>query len=217
MTALPEPARPRRGPYRTGIKRRQEILESATRVFGQHGFIGGTLRHIADEVGVSPAALMRHFATKEELLIAVLRDSDARNGEALFGDKQGLDYFDSSPRLVEHNLGHRGMVELLLTVATEATNVEHPARPHMMDRYDQHVRELVERLSEARDRGDIRDLTDVEIEREARGYIALMDGLELQWLLDPEFDLLGAWEYHYLNARHRWTDGLTPNPADPER
>ena len=39
-----------------------------------------------------------------------------------------------------------------------------------------------------------------------------MDGLELQWLLDPDFDLLSAWEYHYLQTRARWTgDAVTPH------
>jgi len=197
-----------RGPYRNGIRRRAEILESATRVFGRHGFIGGTLRHIADEVGVSPAALSRHFPTKEDLLIEVLRGSDARNAADLFDGTRGLARLDNSARLVARNMQNRGLVELLLSVATEASNVEHPARPHMTSRYTAHVSDLIERLREARADGEIADLTDTDIEREARGYIAMMDGLELQWLLDPDFDLLGTWEYHYEQFRERWTAGV---------
>jgi hypothetical protein len=71
----------------------------------------------------------------------------------------------------------------------------------MTDRYAAHTAQLAEKLGEARDAGEIRNLSDLEIEREVRGYIALMDGLELQWLLDPDFDLLGAWKYHYENAQ----------------
>ena len=217
MAALPEPSRHIRGPYRSGIRRRGEILDSATRVFGQHGYAGGTLKQIAEDVGCSPAALVRHFATKEDLLIAVLLNSDARNGEELFGASEGIADFDNSVRLVAHNIEHRGLVELLLTVATEASNHDHPAHPHMVERYARHVDNLSRRLRDARERGEIRRFTDQEIEYEARGFVAHMDGLELQWLLDPEFDLLGAWTYHYLNSRRRWTEGIPPErlPTEP--
>jgi AcrR family transcriptional regulator len=210
-------ARAPRGPYRTGIRRRGEIIDSATRVFGRHGFARGTLREIAAEVGVSPAALMRHFATKEELLIAVLQASEEADSEQFFGGATGMEHFDHSSRLVAKNARNRGLVELLLTVATEASHPDHPARPFMRARYQSHVEGLAAHLRTARDRGEIRPLTDAEIEHEARGYIALMDGLELQWLLDPDFDLLSAWEYHYLQTRARWTrDAVTPR-RDPEK
>jgi AcrR family transcriptional regulator len=204
--STPSPAS-RRGPYRNGVRTRHEILESATRVFAQRGFIGGTLRQIADEVGVSPAALLRHFASKEELLAEVLATSDARNGEELFGDREGLAYFDRSGALVRRNVENRRLVELLLTVKTEASDPAHPARPFMERRSDTYVTQLSAQLRTARDRGEIGAFTDEELEKEVHGYIALMDGLELQWLLDPELDLVSLWDRHYAGLRGRWIAG----------
>lgn len=83
-----------RGPYQNGIRRRREIVESATRVFASYGFTSGSLRRIADEVGVTPAALTRHFGNKEGLLSAVLakwdRDAKIRNSPDIRGQLQWL-------------------------------------------------------------------------------------------------------------------------------
>lgn len=208
------PEAPRkRGPYRTGIRRRAEIIEAATAVFGEHGFAGATLAQIAAGVGVSPQAIVKHFGSKEGLLTAVLEASDAHNARLHFADLRGLEYFDASGRLVRHNMRNRGLVELLLTVAAESTGPSHPARDHMVARYRRFTADTAGRLREARDAGEIGTFTDEELEVEARGYIALMDGLELQWLLDPSFDLGSAWDRHYMGLRERWIAGPRSEPG----
>ncbi len=67
-----------RGPYRTGIKRRREIVDAASRIFARYGYAGGSLRQIAGDVGVTPAALARHFDNKYGLLQAVLTHWEKR-------------------------------------------------------------------------------------------------------------------------------------------
>ena len=62
-----------RGPYRTGIRRREQIIATAITVFGEYGYAGGSIRTIADRVGVSHVTLLQHFGTKEGLLTAVLQ------------------------------------------------------------------------------------------------------------------------------------------------
>ncbi len=52
----------RRGPYRSGIKRRREIIDAASLVFARYGYAGASLRQMADDVGVTAAAFSRHFA-----------------------------------------------------------------------------------------------------------------------------------------------------------
>ena len=117
------PAVPR-GPYKNGIKRRREILESAARVFALHGYAGGSLREIANEVGVTPAALIRHFESKESLLVAVL-EYWAKEGdtEVPMGD-DGLGYFTRFPHLMEYHTKNRGLIALFLvqTILQAAPN-----------------------------------------------------------------------------------------------
>ena len=63
-----------RGSYRTGIRRRQQIIEAATRHFAQRGYVGASLRDVAADVGVTAGAILRHFGTKEALHGAVVME-----------------------------------------------------------------------------------------------------------------------------------------------
>ncbi len=56
----------------SGEERRRLIIESAAKLFSQHGFRGTTTREIARAVGVSEATVFKHFATKEELYTAII-------------------------------------------------------------------------------------------------------------------------------------------------
>jgi AcrR family transcriptional regulator len=51
---------------------RAEVLTAARQLFGERGFEGTTLTAIAAKVGVSPAALLRHAPTKQELFEAAM-------------------------------------------------------------------------------------------------------------------------------------------------
>ncbi|HWD07391.1 MAG TPA: TetR/AcrR family transcriptional regulator [Amycolatopsis sp.] len=194
-----------RGPYQNGIRRRREIIESASRVFASYGFVSGSLRQIAEEVGVTPAALTRHFGSKEGLLSAVLEnwdaDAEARNPP----DVRGLDYFLRLRDAVLYNQAHRGLIELFLTLSAESTHPDHPARQFVRNRYDQVVATGVEHLREARDAGDTVWLADELIEAEVRSLFATMDGIQLQWLIDPDLDLVGVFSRALAQYLHRWT------------
>lgn len=190
----------RRGPYANGIQRRQQILDHAVTVFGQQGYAGGSLRDIAERVGVTAPAIIRLFGSKEGLLTATLARSEEQTPLA---GAHGIDYLEGWGRLPEDNIRNRGLVEMLLTVATEASNPEHPAHDFMVERYRSAVDHLATQLREAAERGDIRPLSRDEIETEARGFVALMDGLEIQWLLDPGMDLVAVHEHHFTRMLDR--------------
>lgn len=53
--------------------RRGEILEAGLAVFAEKGYDRGSMRDIAERVGVSEPALYRHFAGKEELFLTLVR------------------------------------------------------------------------------------------------------------------------------------------------
>jgi AcrR family transcriptional regulator len=52
--------------------RRREIADAGLRILAEQGLGGFTSLAIAREVGVSDAALFRHFATKEAIVLAVI-------------------------------------------------------------------------------------------------------------------------------------------------
>ena len=194
-----------RGPYQKGIRRRREIVDAASRIFARYGY-GGSLRQIANDVGVTPAALARHFGNKYGLLQAVLNhweDDDDHH----FEGAQGLEYFRRLPGLMNYHTTEPGLIELLLTLSTEATDPQHPARTWAVERYRSVVNLGIRYLREARELGEVGPMDDEQIEIESRGVFALMDGMQLQWLLDPSLPVVHMFEVQLNTILERWVRG----------
>jgi len=51
---------------------RQRLHEAALRLFAEHGISGTSLQMIADDIGVTKAAVYYHYKTKDELVIGVV-------------------------------------------------------------------------------------------------------------------------------------------------
>src|ERR1700712_611894 len=51
---------------------RERILSVALRLFASQGYANTSLRQIADELGVTKAALYFHFKTKEDIVTGIL-------------------------------------------------------------------------------------------------------------------------------------------------
>ncbi len=56
-------------------ERRQQILEVAGELFADRGFAGVTTRELAQRLGITEPILYRHFASKEDLWLAVKRQA----------------------------------------------------------------------------------------------------------------------------------------------
>jgi AcrR family transcriptional regulator len=181
-----------RGPYRTGVRRREQIVATAITVFGEYGYAGGSIRTIADGVGISHATLLQHFGSKEGLLTAVLEEWDRRTVEARLADVAGLDYFRRLPEVMGAHLANRGLLELFTTIAAEASSPTHPAHAFISRRYADNLATLATHLQQAVDAGEVAPLTPVEVEVEVRLVTAVLDGIGLQWLLDPSTDVTAS-------------------------
>lgn len=195
-----------RGPYAKGIRRRQQILEAASATFARRGYTNASLREIADAVGVTPAALLRHFGSKEELLLAVLQrwDSGALIKGPRIPPSEGLAYFDVLPVVMDRHREQPGLIELFLALCTEVSDHDHPARSWVVDRYARIVAEAVEALTIAEQRGESVPMAPKQREIEARILYSVMDGLELQWIADPTIDLGAAFRPVFDLTLARW-------------
>lgn len=174
-----------RGEYAKSRARRQEIMEAAVEVFATVGYHKGSLRDVADRVGMSQAGLLHHFPSKEHLLAGVLtrRDDDAR---VLMGEPPptGTDLLRFLVDLAEYNAGHPQLVELHVILSGEGASAEHPLHDYFVQRYELVYTMIRDAFDEAAERGQLRD--GVDPASAARTVIALMDGLQLQWLLHRE-------------------------------
>jgi AcrR family transcriptional regulator len=195
-----------RGPYRTGTRRREQIVAVAISVFGEHGFAGGSIRTIADRVGVSHATLLQHFGSKEGLLTAVLQEWDRQTVEASLADVVGLNYFRRLPEVMAAHLRNRGLLELFTTIAAEATHPGHPAHAFIQHRYTGNLATLAAHLIQAVHAGEVAPLTPTEIDIEVRLLTAVLDGIGLQWLLDPTTDVVASVATYVERTISAWAE-----------
>jgi AcrR family transcriptional regulator len=193
-----------RGPYRPGIRRREQLIAVAIDVFGEHGFAGSSIRAIAEQAGVSHGTLIQHFGSKEGLLMAVLEEWDRRTVENTLTDVSGLDYFRRLPEVMAAHQDNRGLLELFTTIAAEASSPAHPAHTFIAQRYTTNLATLARRLDEAIQVGDVEALTPAQVELEVRLVTATLDGIGLQWLLDPSTDVAGTISTYIDRAIAAW-------------
>ncbi|HSN11586.1 MAG TPA: TetR family transcriptional regulator C-terminal domain-containing protein, partial [Propionibacteriaceae bacterium] len=102
-----------------------------------------------------------------------------------------------------------GTVRLFTTLSAEATDPEHPAHEHFVDRYEAVRRHTTERLAHEQSEGRIPSTVDSAVA--ARLMMAVMDGLQIQWLLDPSLDMDRA--YNDFVDRYFGAVSEDPDPA----
>lgn len=176
----------RRGSYAKGVARREEILQSALDVIGRSGYRNASLKQIAEGVGVTPAALLHYFGSKEELFTAVLRARDERDGlTARLRDP--LDAQSAFLDTIRHNAEVPGVVELFSRLSVDAADPEHPAHPYFLERSAR----LRATIAEAFD-GDAGRRAALDADTTGRVIQAVADGLQLQWMIDPTVDMAGV-------------------------
>lgn len=187
----PAPAAPpvigRAGSYSKGVARRQEILERAIEVFRDRGADGTSLRRIATAIGVSHAALLHYFDSREQLLVAVYEYAESKRDTAkMYGDS--ISALEVLVKAAMINVGVPGMVELYTTLVASSLATEgSPANEFFSARFARIRAELTERLQSEQAEGRIRD--DVDASDMAALIIAASDGLQIQWLLEPSIEL----------------------------
>ncbi|WP_033318674.1 TetR/AcrR family transcriptional regulator [Streptomyces yerevanensis] len=185
-------ARPatRRGPYAKSAQRRAEIVASATAVFAARGYRGGSLREIAKQLGMSLTSVVHHFPSKSALLVAVLENADSASGDSFESDSREKGVAYAVLRYIRRNLERPEMLRLLALMAAEASASDHPAHEWFRDRYERVVTFLATAVRRDQDEGRISNRRHPELI--AAALVALWDGLQLQWLIDPRRDLIAG-------------------------
>lgn len=166
-------------------ERRAEILRAALDVIAERGYRGASLAAVAERVGLTQQGLLHHFPTKEALLVAVLEERD--QWDSVPSSQWRLDLLGT---LVEYNAMRPGIVQTFSALLGESVTEGHPAREFFTTRYTG-VRESMAEVLRA-EYGE-RLPGGLTPERAAPLLVAVLDGLQYQWLLDPEaVDMPGA-------------------------
>ncbi|MBL1100051.1 TetR/AcrR family transcriptional regulator [Streptomyces coffeae] len=165
-----------------GEERRAEIVRAALEVIAERGYRGAALATVAERVGLTQQGLLHYFPTKESLLIAVLEERDQWDTGAARRDG-GAWPLELLTSLVEYNAMRPGIVQTFSALLGESVTEDHPARSYFTRRYDRVRADMADTL-----RGEFGDRlpggqTPEEV---APLLVAVMDGLQFQWLHDPE-------------------------------
>lgn len=178
-----------RGHYTKGRERRQAILESTLEVFSEVGSRGASMSAVARKVGISPALLQYYFGSREDLLQAVITEWDREN--AVRGE--GLTHFGHFLRAIRHNMRIPGVIHLYMTCVVEATDPDHPHREFYTQRYHKLSPGIVEEVRRQQREGVLRE--ELDPDRIARILLATIEGLQIRWLHEPDFDLMEEFLY----------------------
>ncbi|HEY5980027.1 MAG TPA: TetR/AcrR family transcriptional regulator [Microlunatus sp.] len=200
--------------------RKQEILDSALVAFGQKGFYKATLADVASAAGITAAGLLHHFKTKEALLVELLQERDlAGLQESADGElPRGRALLQHSVDTMGRNMTRPVTTQVYAVLSAEGVTEAHPAGPWFLDRYQRLRALLVTAILDGAADGDVEAPMDVEAT--ATAIIAVMDGLQIQWLYDPDSVDMSEVTCQVINALVRpvvplvpWTPAAPPPPA----
>jgi AcrR family transcriptional regulator len=199
---------------RRGVVRREAILRAATEVFASHGYRGGSLALVGERVGLTPAGVLRHFRSKEELLLAVIADQGRRAGRITeeLANLPPLDAIRGIVRYAEFTESEAGIAALFTILQAEHLEAAGEVRDFFLQRNRAIRQGFAAALQQGQCEGRIR--ADVDRHRVADEVIAFMEGAALVWLLDQDLSLVELYR-HYLD---RLADDLAaPEPERPFR
>ena len=170
-------------PQARTLERREDVLRAAMNVFGQRGYNKGALVEVAEQAGMTHAGVLHHFGSKEALLVAMLQYRDGEEAAGVPGRAQteGPAFLGHLVDTVAENTSRPGVVQTYTVLSAESVTEGHPAQQYFRDRFHGLRDKIAGVLAEVTGR----DETEPEVRDDATALVALMDGLQVQWLLDP--------------------------------
>jgi AcrR family transcriptional regulator len=168
-----------------GDERRQAMVAAALELVGERGPNAVTLTDVGQRVGTSHAAVLYHFRTRRELLLAVLEERDRRARtllERCFSEG-GL---VALRRLAE--LGHGIQREpnfTRLAHVLQAESLEDDRVGRYFRARNQYIRRgLARAMRIGQERGEVR--RDLDVDARAAQVAAFIFGIAQQHFVDPE-------------------------------
>ena len=201
MDEQQEPAEPtlkrRRAPK--GEMRRMALLDAATQVFARDGYLGSSMRDVADLAGITTVGLLHHFPNKTALLQALLDRREQRVVER-FGELETEPTLAGLLRFLRMSMGFSvedaQECQAALMINVESLSDKHPAFGRHQENFERVHQHAQAHLASLKDSAEIRE--DIDVAALAQELFSLMDGLQIQWLRGREsVDVMGVFD-NYL-------------------
>jgi AcrR family transcriptional regulator len=204
---------------RPGSERRAQIVRETLRLVAEHGLVGASMSRIAEAVGISNAALYRHFESREDILIAA---HDALI-ERVFGWLNSSQAPDVMDRLRELGASHAR----IFSKDIEGFNApmfqfiswipKDRVRDHVVQRRMEMLRWYADLVEEGKAQGSIR--TDIETDLIVSELFAWIWWEDLSYLegLDTEVTLKGSANMFTRLLARIAPEGQPQEPAAPSQ
>ncbi|MBF6084965.1 TetR/AcrR family transcriptional regulator [Nocardia cyriacigeorgica] len=172
---------------------KEDLLAAARACVYERGFAATTARDIANAAGVSLAAIGYHFGSKERLLTEALTAESGREiGDALDERIKAASQDGRSPAqafpLVWNDIAEVFARNRQMLVASVENIIRIHRTPsetaHMSGLLAEAVAEMAELVAQSHP-----ELSEEQARAVARLYFALLNGLALQWITEPEGEL----------------------------
>ena len=163
--------------------RRRAILESAVRVFAEHGFFAARIRDIAAGAGVAEGTIYLYFDGKDDLLLTAFRDK-VEEFCATVRDvlSSSLSFEERLERFVAHQFesieADPPLATVLLLESRQSSKFYGGAVRDVLRSYAQAIDQL---LASGLESGELRADADIPLAR--RMLIGALEEIELEWLL----------------------------------
>ena len=177
-------------------ERKQAFKDAALKVFSSKGYHNATMSEIAMEAGFGKGTLYWYWNSKEELYFSLVEES---HNEFVGLIEQAADMGGNAleklnwlgKETVEQHYRHRDYTKLSWKMRAEELEAFSPEYVEKMRRNsDQHKRELEKIVARGIEEGLLPSVDPYYL---ACMLLGLMEGMEIQWLEDPEaFDLRKA-------------------------
>lgn len=168
-------------------QRRAEILEATLTLLAERGYRGLTMAEVAKALDITVQAVLHYFPSKNALLLGVLEWRDEVDIHTVApSDRPVLtaaEYVEVVGRLVQRNARRPELIRLYTVLSAESLNPAHPAHDFFADRWKRAIATLAE----------LADGWHPDPDQLALQTVCFLDGLQLNWLRDPEIDMVRQW------------------------
>jgi TetR/AcrR family fatty acid metabolism transcriptional regulator len=169
--------------------RRRAILDSAVRVFAEHGFFAARIRDIAAGAGVAEGTIYLYFEGKDDLLLTAFREK-VNEFCAAARDVRGESFRDRLAHFIrlqfESIEADPALATVLLLESRQSSKFYGGAVRDVMKMYATAIDEM---LAGGVRGGELRESLDVPLAR--RMLIGALEEIELEWLLGERSRPLG--------------------------
>jgi AcrR family transcriptional regulator len=188
--------------FETSVADRKRIVAATVETLDTLGWAATDVAAVARAAGMSPTCVERHFPSWEGLVLASVDRWNLDRFEQVARDTAGGATLGFVRGLVAHSSAHRGLSGTLVALTAGSSDTGDLTGQFVRDSYRDFQAMVFQGLVFDLGQGDVPGGTDVAAL--ATTVVALYVGLQLQMLLQPDLDVVVAFDLGLEGLTRGW-------------